>query len=37
MKLSSLHVHNFRTLEDVMVSFNGYYTAISGLLNGIQN
>lgn len=33
MKLSSLHVQNFRTLEDVIVSFNGYYTAISGQNN----
>lgn len=33
MKLSLLHVQNFRTLEDVKVSFNGYYTAISGQNN----
>ena len=33
MKLSSLHVKNFRTLEDVTVSFNGFYTAISGQNN----
>ena len=33
MKLSSLHVKNFRTLEDVTVRFNGFYTAISGQNN----
>lgn len=33
MKLSSIHVKNFRTLEDVIVHFNGYYTAISGQNN----
>ena len=33
MKLSSVTVKNFRTLEDVTVKFNGYYTAISGQNN----
>ena len=33
MKLSSVHVKNFRTLEDVIVRFNGFYTAISGQNN----
>jgi putative ATP-dependent endonuclease of the OLD family len=33
MKLSSIHVKNFRTLEDVTVCFNGFYTAISGQNN----
>lgn len=33
MKLKSVHVKNFRTLEDVKVQFNGYYTAISGQNN----
>jgi putative ATP-dependent endonuclease of the OLD family len=33
MKLASLHVVNFRTLEDVRVQFNGYYAAISGQNN----
>lgn len=33
MKLSSIHVKNFRTLEDVTVRFNGFYTAISGQNN----
>lgn len=33
LKLSSVHVKNFRTLEDVRVQFNGYYTAISGQNN----
>lgn len=33
MKLSSIQVKNFRTLEDVTVHFNGYYTAISGQNN----
>lgn len=33
MKLSSIHVKNFRTLEDVTVQFNGFYTAISGQNN----
>ena len=33
MKLSSLHVQNFRTLEDIKVSFSGFYTAISGQNN----
>ncbi len=33
MKLSSVRIRNFRTLEDVTVQFNGYYTAISGQNN----
>ncbi len=33
MKLSSIHVQNFRTLEDVTVRFTGFYTAISGQNN----
>lgn len=33
LKLSTLTVKNFRTLEDVTVKFNGYYTAISGQNN----
>ncbi|MBX7104403.1 MAG: ATP-binding protein [Gemmataceae bacterium] len=33
MKLSSIHVKNFRTLEDVCVRFSGFYTAISGQNN----
>lgn len=33
MKLSSVTVKNFRTLENVTVRFNGYYTAISGQNN----
>lgn len=33
MKLSSIHVKNFRTLEDVTVHFSGFYTAISGQNN----
>jgi len=33
MKLSSIRVRNFRTLEDVTVNFNGFYTAISGQNN----
>gem|GEM_PF-3390314 len=33
MKLTSIHVKNFRTLEDVSVPFAGYYTAISGQNN----
>lgn len=33
MKLSSVHVKNFRTLEDVRVQFNDYYSAISGQNN----
>jgi putative ATP-dependent endonuclease of the OLD family len=33
MKLSSINVRNFRTLEDVTVRFNGFYTAISGQNN----
>lgn len=33
LKISKVHVKNFRTLEDVTVQFNGYYTAISGQNN----
>jgi putative ATP-dependent endonuclease of OLD family len=33
MKLASIRVRNFRTLEDVTVRFNGFYTAISGQNN----
>jgi len=33
MKLSKVHVKNFRTLEDISVQFNGFYTAISGQNN----
>ncbi len=33
MKLSTVTVKNFRTLKDVTVKFNGYYTAISGQNN----
>ncbi len=33
LKLERLHVMNFRTLEDVEVTFRGYYTAISGQNN----
>jgi len=33
MKLASIRVQNFRTLEDVTVRFNGFYTAISGQNN----
>lgn len=33
MKLSSIRVQNFRTLEDVTVKFHGFYTAISGQNN----
>lgn len=33
MKLTSIRVQNFRTLEDVTVSFIGFYTAISGQNN----
>jgi energy-coupling factor transporter ATP-binding protein EcfA2 len=30
MKLAKLHVENFRTLEDVVLEFPSYYTALSG-------
>ncbi|MFN5166114.1 MAG: ATP-dependent nuclease [Pseudomonadota bacterium] len=33
MKLASIRVQNFRTLEDMTVRFNGFYTAISGQNN----
>lgn len=33
MRLENLHILNYRTLEDVRVSFNGFYTAISGQNN----
>ena len=33
MKLTSISVKNFRTLEDVTISFDGFYTAISGQNN----
>lgn len=33
MKLSTITVKNFRTLENVTVKFDGYYTAISGQNN----
>ena len=33
MKLDKLSVSNFRTLEDVDITFCGYYTAISGQNN----
>lgn len=33
MRLASIRVRNFRTLEDVTVRFNGFYTAISGQNN----
>lgn len=33
MKLNHMHVLNFRTLEDVAVTYHGYYTAISGQNN----
>lgn len=33
MKLEKLAVKNFRTLEDIQVTFAGYYTAISGQNN----
>lgn len=33
MRISSVRVVNFRTLEDVTVKFDGYYTAISGQNN----
>jgi len=33
MKIEQLTVKNYRTLEDISVSFSGYYTAISGQNN----
>lgn len=33
MKLESVHIKNFKTLEDISVDFRGYYTAISGKNN----
>lgn len=33
MRLSRVLVKNYRTLEDISVTFNGYYTAISGKNN----
>lgn len=33
MKLTSITVKNFRTLENVTINFDGYYTAISGQNN----
>jgi putative ATP-dependent endonuclease of the OLD family len=33
MRLNKVSVKNYRTLEDVSVTFNGYYTAISGKNN----
>jgi len=33
MRLCKVSVKNYRTLEDISVSFNGYYTAISGKNN----
>ena len=33
MKLDEVLVQNYRTLENVKVTFSGYYTAISGQNN----
>jgi predicted ATP-dependent endonuclease of OLD family len=33
MKLESVHVRNFKTLEDLTIDFTGFYTAISGKNN----
>ena len=33
MKLEQVDVKNYRTLEDISIKFNGYYTAISGQNN----
>jgi putative ATP-dependent endonuclease of OLD family len=33
MKLDSVHVKNFKTLEDLKITFGGFYTAISGKNN----
>jgi putative ATP-dependent endonuclease of the OLD family len=33
VKLDSVHVKNFKTLEDLRVDFSGFYTAISGKNN----
>lgn len=33
MKLESVHIKNFKTLEDISIEFQGYYTAISGKNN----
>jgi predicted ATP-dependent endonuclease of OLD family len=33
MKVESVSVQNYRTLEDIKIEFSGYYTAISGQNN----
>lgn len=29
MRLSSIRIKNYRTIEDVKISFPGYYTAVT--------
>ena len=33
MKLEKLSIKNYRTLEDISISFDGYFSAISGKNN----
>ena len=33
MKISSIKIKNFRTLEDIEISFDGYFSSISGKNN----